>query len=117
MYYPQYMQQQPQQSITWVQGEAGAKSYLIGAGQSVLLMDSEDSIFYIKSADQSGMPTLRRFRFEEIVDEPRQVVEPPSTSQFITREEFEKAIAELSKPKQRNNNNNRRDSRNGKSDL
>ena len=116
MYYPQYMQQ-PQQSITWVQGEAGAKSYLIGAGQSVLLMDSEDSIFFFFFSDQSGMPTLRRFRFEEIMDEPRQVVEPPSTSQFITREEFEKAIAELSKPKQRNNNNNRRDSRNGKSDL
>ena len=45
MYYPQQyqvQQQTPQQSsaIIWVQGEAGAKSYLIGAGQSVLLMDS-----------------------------------------------------------------------------
>ena len=26
--------------IVWVQGEAGAKSYLVGAGNSVMLMDS-----------------------------------------------------------------------------
>lgn len=60
----------PQQSnnngIVWVQGEAGAKSYLVGAGNSVMLMDSEQSVFYIKSTDQSGMPLpLRIFDYTE----------------------------------------------------
>lgn len=78
-YYPNYMQYQPQYQVPqaaspqqqgsgmiWVQGEAGAKSYLVGAGQSVLLMDSENSSFYIKSTDNSGMPMpLRVFDYTE----------------------------------------------------
>lgn len=42
--YPQMQAQQPQQpqsGIQWVQGEAGAKSYLVAAGNTVMLMDSE----------------------------------------------------------------------------
>ena len=48
---------QPQQAngINWVQGEAGAKSFSIAPGQSVLLMDSESNVFYIKSTDPSGL--------------------------------------------------------------
>lgn len=61
---PQY--QPPSHGIVWVQGEAGAKSYLVGAGNSVILMDSEDSTFYIKSTDASGMPLpLRIFDYTE----------------------------------------------------
>ena len=61
----QQMPQQPQmsyqaptqnQSIIWVQGEAGAKAYPVAAGQSVLLMDSEDAVLYVKSTDMTGRP-------------------------------------------------------------
>ena len=54
-----YQQSQPQiqnQSIIWVQGEAGAKAYPVAAGQSVLLMDSEDAVLYVKSTDHTGRP-------------------------------------------------------------
>ena len=52
--------------IIWVQGEAAAKAYPVASGQSILLMDSEDSVFYIKSTDQSGMPQpLRIFDYSE----------------------------------------------------
>ena len=53
------MSPQPQmqnQSIIWVQGEAGAKAYPVAAGQSVLLMDSEDAVLYVKSTDVTGRP-------------------------------------------------------------
>lgn len=54
--------QQATPSIIWVQGEEGAKAYMVAAGNSVLLMDSENSSFYIKSTDASGMPLpLRGF--------------------------------------------------------
>lgn len=61
MNYQQNYQQQPSyqmqnQSIIWVQGEAGAKAYPVAAGQSVLLMDSEDAVLYVKSTDQTGRP-------------------------------------------------------------
>ena len=54
---PQIQQNVPQQQaqpqnngIIWVQGEQAAKGYPVAPNQSVLLMDSEQSAFYIKSA-------------------------------------------------------------------
>lgn len=84
-------------AILWVQGEAGAKAYPVAAGNSLLLMDSERQVFYIKSTDSSGMPQpLRRFVYHEDVAE--NATTAPDTSQFVTRAEFEKAISEI-KPK------------------
>ena len=65
MYSPQAQSQQ-NNPLTWVQGEAAAKAYPVASGQSVLLMDSEESTFYIKSTDQRGMPQpLRIFDYTE----------------------------------------------------
>ena len=52
---------QPQQTSTdlkWVQGEAGAKSYMVAPNTSVTLWDSESQVIYIKSANASGLPTM-----------------------------------------------------------
>lgn len=83
--------QQPQQSapIIWVQGEEGAKAYMVAAGNSVLLMDSENSVFYIKSTDASGMPQpLRVFDYTE---RGKQAPQKPETvdDKFVTRAEFD----------------------------
>lgn len=67
MYYPQqYQPQMPQQpaqqnsgSIIWVQGEAGAKSYLVAPNTTVQLWDSESQTIFLKSADASGMPSMK----------------------------------------------------------
>ena len=45
--------------LTWVIGEAGAKSYLVAPNSSVALFDSERQVVYIKSADGSGMPSMK----------------------------------------------------------
>lgn len=53
--------------ILWVQGESGAKSYPVAPNISVQLMDSESNRFFIKTADNSGMPMpLRIFEYTEI---------------------------------------------------
>lgn len=85
------MQQTAQPSsngLIWVQGEAGAKSYLVANGSSVLLMDSEKQTFYIKSADAAGMPSMRTFDYTER----NAPVTPPSSTQdapeYVTREEL-----------------------------
>lgn len=67
MYYtPQYQPaqqtQQAQQTsnpIIWVSGEAGAKAYLVAPNNSIVLFDSESQSIYIKSADASGMPSMK----------------------------------------------------------
>lgn len=46
-------------AIIWVQGEAGAKSYLVAPNSTVQLWDSESQVIYLKSADASGMPSMR----------------------------------------------------------
>ena len=53
------MQQAQQGSIIWVQGEAGAKSYLVAPNNTVQLWDSENQVIYLKSADASGMPSMK----------------------------------------------------------
>lgn len=64
--YPQQQTSQQTAPIIWVQGEEAAKSYLCAPGNSVLLMDSEKSSFYIKTVDASGMPQpLRIFDYAE----------------------------------------------------
>ena len=83
-------------SIIWVQGEEGAKGYMVAAGNSVLLMDSENSAFYIKSTDASGMPLpLRVFDYKERTTAAKT---PPQTAQqpgveFVTRAEFDALAA------------------------
>lgn len=63
-YYPQYQTYQPQvqqqnSGPIWIQGEAAAKSYLVAPGTTVALWDSESQTIYLKSADASGMPSIK----------------------------------------------------------
>lgn len=107
-FYPSYMTnpyQQPQaqqpanNGIVWVQGQEGAKAYPVAAGNSVLLMDSETSVFYIKSTDASGMPQpLRTFDYTE-----RKEQNAAPTEEYVTREEFESKLAELTKKGRKSN--------------
>lgn len=85
--------------IIWVQGEAGAKSYLVAPGNTIMLLDSENSTFYLKSADASGMPMpLRIFDYTERTaaaqNQPANVANE-NMDKFITRDEFERRMAEI----------------------
>lgn len=57
--YNQINQNQSTNGIIWVQGESGAKSYLVAPNCTVQLWDSESQTIYIKSADASGMPSIK----------------------------------------------------------
>ena len=96
---PQQVMQpaQPQPVVVWVKGEAEAKSYMVAAGQSVLLMDSDNKTFYVKSTDASGMPQpLRVFDFAERSIE-QKASAPADLSNYVTKAELEQALAALAK--------------------
>ena len=78
-------------AINWCQGEAGAKAYPVAPNASVLLMDREESVFYIKATDASGMPLpLRIFDYTERTPQnAHRAVATPQTD-AVTREEFER---------------------------
>ena len=48
-----------QGGLNWVSGEAGAKAYLVAPNTTVALYDSENQTIYLKSADASGMPSMK----------------------------------------------------------
>ena len=110
---PMPSQTQPANSLIWVQGEAGAKSYLVAPNATVMLMDSEGERFYLKSADASGMPLpLRIFDYKERSVMPQKVAggsvgaEQINLDRFVTREEFDELKASIaSQPTNKKNKN------------
>ena len=68
-YYPQYSQmsptpmsapsQQQNNGMIWIQGVESAKAFQVAPNSTVVLWDSEQQCCYIKSADASGMPSMR----------------------------------------------------------
>ena len=87
--------------LNWVQGEAGAKSWFVTPGATVLLMDSEGMRFYLKSADMNGVPAMRTFEYNEVGAQKPQEVQ--QTAHFVTVEEFtefkNEVMNKLSEPK------------------
>ena len=95
---PQQQVQPQNNGIIWVQGEQAAKGYPVAPNQSVLLMDSEQSAFYIKSADNAGMPQpLRIFDYSERNTNPVPVQQASQQSEqnFVTHTEFEEKLEEI----------------------
>ena len=104
-YVPQYQQNyqqayQPaqQNGLTWVQGESGAKSFFVPANGTVMLMDSEQDQFFIKSSDASGMPLpLRTFTYKEITNSAH--TNQPSVQKevntYATKDEIEELRREI----------------------
>ena len=98
-YQPYYMQQPQQQSvgagITWVQGEAGAKSYLVAPGTTVALWDSETQTIYLKSADASGMPSMK------VIDYTIRGGQPLNQNvEYATKDDLEKLRAKIAEIKE-----------------
>lgn len=87
--YPQPMQaRQDPTGLNWVQGEAGAKSWFVAPGATVLLMDSESMRFYLKSADANGVPAMRTFSYSEVGQQLPKQQEAAPEPKFVTVEEF-----------------------------
>ena len=81
-------------SLIWVQGEAGAKSYMVAPNQTVTLWDSEQNIIYIKSADASGMPAIKILDYT-IRDNAPKTPNLTANSDFVTKDELQAVVNEL----------------------
>lgn len=90
--YPQYGQQaQPpsqQIGLNRVTGIEGARAFQVPPNSVVPLFDDTQDVFYIKTTDSGGFPTLKGYRFTPIEDAPTQ------QAQGLTRPEIEQIIRE-----------------------
>lgn len=83
---PQYSQS----NRIWVQGEAGAKSYLVAPNSSVDLWDSEKNTIYIKSADATGLPTIKIIDYTV-----RQPLDAKPKVEYATKSDLDELRKEL----------------------
>ena len=81
--------QPTQNGIIWVQGEAGAKSYLVAPNTTVQLWDSEEQVIYLKSADASGMPSLKILDYTVRSSETASKAFLDLGDKYITKDELE----------------------------
>ncbi len=81
-------QQVPQSGLNRVTGYEGARAFAVPANSIVPLFDDTQDVFYIKTTDSGGFPTIKAYRFSAIEDTPIQ------QAQGLTRPEIEQIIKE-----------------------
>lgn len=117
--------QQPvqQNGIIWVSGEAGAKAYLVAPNNTVQLWDSESQTIYLKSADASGMPSMKVLDYtirESAQNAPNLPVKQQNEdlSIYATREALDGVTAQITALRERVDNlTKRRRSENNESSV
>lgn len=92
-YQPQQTQAQQSNGIIWVQGEAGAKSFMVAPNSTVQLWDSEAQTIYLKSADASGMPSMRVLDYT--IRDAVPAVKNPVSTEYATKSELAEIQAEI----------------------
>lgn len=76
------------QQLIRVTGLEGAKAYQMTPNSAVALFDGNEDIFYIKTTDGAGFPTIRAFKFEPIETN-------TSSVEYVSRSEFEALRKEI----------------------
>ena len=86
---PQIGTQQPVNGLTRVTGMEGAKAYQMPPNSVVALFDDAADIFYVKSTDGAGFPTIRTFEFYEHKQDIPATQQTVNTENFATKQELQ----------------------------
>ena len=96
MQQPPQVQQSAMTGPFYVNGEAGARGYIVAPNQTVMLIDAdpEANTFWLKSADAAGMPSMRTFDYTERLtpQKPAQAAMTPGV-EYVTRADFDRLAA------------------------
>lgn len=95
MQQPQAMQPQPRDGLIRVTGMDGAKAYQLPPNSSVALFDGGQDVFYVKTTDGAGFPTIKAYAFA-----PLQEQQPPPAQDYVTRAEFDQLKEMIANGKQ-----------------
>ena len=91
--------QQSQNTFAWIQGEDSARNYPVAPGNTVVLIDSDKPIMYMKTADLSGRPQPLQVRYLVSKDDYEKIQNGSnnlkSESEYLTKAEFEEKLREL----------------------
>ena len=93
--------QQPQNTYAFVNGIEGAKSYPMQPNQTVMLMDSDNPIAYMKQSNGMGQSTIKYFKLVETSEEALKGTKP--ATEYVTKADFDelsKKVASLFEKKE-----------------
>lgn len=103
----QNVQQQSPAGLIWVDGEVGAKAYQLPSGwpsnTPLPLWDTNDTVIYLKSVNQMGMPNpLQKihYKMDEMQTQPAQtsLAALPAASEhteYVTKDDLERMKEEI----------------------
>ena len=75
---------QPRDGLIRVTGMDGARAYQMPPNSAVALFDGGQDVFYVKTTDGAGFPTIRAYSFQ-----PMEQAQAMGASDYVTRAEFE----------------------------
>lgn len=76
------------EGLVRVTGLDGAKAYQLPPNSSMPLFDGNNDLFYLKTTDGAGFPTIRTFRFEPVEN-------PQPAASEVTRAEFADLVQQV----------------------
>ena len=92
---------------SFVNGIEGAKSFQMPPNQTMLLMDSDNPICYMKSTDNLGQASLRYFKLEEIDENTIKLMNQPKPDpNYVLKSDFNKLVEKLDKILNKESDNN-----------
>lgn len=114
-YSPSPQQTQPAQGMIWVDGEVGAKAYQMPqgwpSGAPIALWDTNDTVIYLKSNNQMGMPNPLQKIHYTLEENKNQSMLPaggmsgtPDMQNYVTKNDFEQMKNELKEMLKQNQN-------------
>ena len=83
---PQNQAVQSVNTYAYVNGLEGAKGFAMNPNQTILLMDSDSPMFYLKTSNAMGQSNLKAYKFEEVsLDNPTS----NNNVDYVTKKDFE----------------------------
>ena len=84
----------------FVNGVEGAKSFIINPNSTVLLMDNENPICYMKQSNSIGQSSLRYFKLLEINEQQAREETTPKqpkimSNEYVSKSDFDKLMSKV----------------------
>lgn len=89
-----------QNFFAWVQGEAAAQAYQVAPNATVMLMDSERPVLYMKSADATGRPGQMVKQYL-VTEEQYMQLQNSQPDKIATKDELDKIMGEIEEIKRK----------------
>lgn len=89
---------QSQNTFAWIQGEEAARSYPVAPGNTIVLIEADKPIMYMKTTDLSGRPQPMQIRYLVTKEDYDKIQNgsnsSPNSNDYVTKATFEKYISE-----------------------